>query len=92
MDKPVSNSTGRRSLAREGLLPALVDRLTERGIIRPDEAEDMLALLTAFSDDTHADEATTEAVSGRQSLGLSKANSPSVTRGSSSPHGTRRPW
>lgn len=94
MDKPVSKTTGRRSLAGEGLLPALVDRLTERGIIRPEEAEDMLALLTAFSDDAHPDEdRTRDPASRRQSPGLSKPGSPSATRGSSaSPNGIRRPW
>ena len=57
MDKPVSKSTAGHTLADEGPLPALVERLTERGIIQPEEAEDMLALLLAFSDDSNHDEA-----------------------------------
>ncbi|MBB4067212.1 hypothetical protein [Gellertiella hungarica] len=50
MDKPVSKDTEGRPLANEGLLLTLVERLTERGIIRPEEADDMLALLAAFSE------------------------------------------
>lgn len=40
----------RRTIAKEGVLRALVQRLTERGIIQPDEAEDMMTLLSACSD------------------------------------------
>lgn len=39
----------RRSIAADGPLLAVVQRLTERGIIKPDEAGDMLALLSAIS-------------------------------------------
>lgn len=44
-----SREVKRRNLAADGPLQAVVQRLTERGIIRPDEASDMFALLSAIS-------------------------------------------
>ena len=49
MDKILSHDKKGRSLANDGLLPALVQTLTERGIIQPEEADDMLSLLSACS-------------------------------------------
>jgi hypothetical protein len=50
MDRQVSQDDKRRSLASDNPLDAVVNRLVERGIIKPEEAEDMLALLSAVSD------------------------------------------
>ena len=46
-DTPLDHQ--RRSLATESPLLTVVQRLTERGIIREDEAGDMFALLSAIS-------------------------------------------
>ena len=85
MDKPVSNNTDRRSFADEGPLPALVERLTERGIIRPEEAEDMLALLQAFSDDApdHAPAARKPIAPARGNQTLTRPGKPRTPSGQS---------
>lgn len=88
MDKPVSKHTERRSLAKEGLLPALVQRLTDKGIIRPEEAEDMLALLSAFSDNPDSPEANG---AKRPANGLAKGSNAS-TRGLQARSNPRRSW
>ncbi len=91
MDKPISKNTARRPLAKEGLLPALVERLTERGIIRPEEAEDMLALLTAFSDDAEPLDSNGATGATRPSNGLFTGRAATAhTPGSGTPPG--RSW
>lgn len=88
MDKPVSETTDRRILAKEGLLPDLVQRLTDKGIIRPDEAEDMLALLSAFSDVPEKPEASG---AKRSAAGLAKGSSAPI-RGPQTRSNPRRSW
>lgn len=93
MDKPVSTTSSRRSITRDDLLPGLVERLTERGIIRPEEAEDMLALLTAFSDESELAEASKDNASSRRAHGFSKSNASPAARGEQPGHRPpRRSW
>lgn len=48
-EKDVHHAGIRSSITAEAPLLAVVQRLTEHGIIRADEASDMFALLTAIS-------------------------------------------
>lgn len=50
MDSQVSQDDKRRLIATDSVLVSVVQRLVERGIIKHDEADDMLALLSAVSD------------------------------------------
>lgn len=50
MDSQVSHNDKRRIIATDSVLVSVVQRLVERGIIQHDEADDMLALLSAVSD------------------------------------------
>ena len=50
MDSHVSHDKERRSLATDNVLVSVVQRLVDRGVIEPEEADDMLALLSAVSD------------------------------------------